>query len=106
MKMDLILETISFLLKEGFTRTTDEICQYSRNADLYYKKIGLEKYVVFNHYNKDKKEEFQGFDVWVSKYKSDKAIGKEKHNGNDSVVLSFKLERDKTLILKIINEKS
>lgn len=82
----------------GFKKTEDIIGEYSKNADLYFRKIANQRYIVFNHFNKKRKEDLQGLDCWISTYKSENEIGKSKAIQIDDVRLGFQMERDWNLI--------
>ena len=65
--------------KQGFEKTIDSISDYSTNADLYFRKIEDNYYIVFNNSNKTKREDLQGFDCLISKYNLSSEIGKRNH---------------------------
>ena len=96
--MDTTLNFISTLISNGFSKTDNPINDYSKNADLYYKKINKGEYIVFNHYNKNLKEHLQGFDCWISVYKNETNIGKIKVTDYTEIRLSFQISRDWNLI--------
>lgn len=93
---------IAKLQSYGFKKTNDIIGEYSKDADLYFRKIDNQKYIVFNHYNKNRKEHLQGFDCWISTYKSENDIGKSNAMQTDEVRLGFQLERDWDLIAQYL----
>jgi hypothetical protein len=93
-----ILSLIYELNQNGFLKTVDSINEYSNDADLYYRKIDNQKYLIFNHYNKKHKANLQGFDCWVSTYNLEMEIGKKKALQTNSVQLSFQIGRDWELI--------
>ena len=91
---EIISDFISTLELHGFHKTVDAIGDYSPNADLYYRLVDKNRYLVFNHYAKKSRAEFQGFDCWVSTYNSEHEIGTEKAQHVEQVQLSFQIERD------------
>jgi len=98
-----IKDAIYQLEEQGFEKTLDSISEYSTNADLYFRGIGNNRYIVFNHYNKTKREDLQGFDCWISKYKSKNEIGKKKAIKTDDIRLSFDFEEDWKLLTSHLN---
>lgn len=90
------------LKRYGFSETVDSINEYSIEADLYYRSIGGKRYLVFNHYNKKRKADLQGFDCWISTYNSENEIGKKKAIQIEDVRLSFQVERDWHLIASLL----
>ncbi len=93
-----ISDTIRTLRELSFAQTEDVIGQYSKAADLYYRHVGHNKYLVLNHFNKKYDPFLQGFDCWISTYHSVHDIGKKRAITNDDVRLSFNFERDWHLI--------
>lgn len=89
---------IDTLESYGFTKTLDKIGEYSSDADLYYRKIDANRYLIFNHYAKKHRAEFQGFDCWIGTYNSADEIGVKKAQGIEQVRLSFQIERDWPLV--------
>jgi len=82
----------------NFTKTVDSISSYSsNNPPLYYKYIGNGKYIVFNHWNYDKKNK-DGFDCWLAIYANEEQVGKKKPIDLQKLRLGFQLERDLPLI--------
>lgn len=75
-KQIIINETINNLIGLGFLKVIDETSSYSLKADLYYKLITENVFIVVNRINKNKSFEHQLFDCWISKYNSEEEIGK------------------------------
>tara|TARA_R110000868_G_scaffold357780_2_gene619301 strand:- start:558 stop:893 length:336 start_codon:yes stop_codon:yes gene_type:complete len=99
-----VRNTILDLENRGYSKSVDAIGEYLKGADLYYKKVFDNNYVVFTHYNKDKKEWLQGFDCWISLYNSNKDIGRLKALSSDHIILSFDFNKDWTLVYQKIEE--
>lgn len=99
---DIIPKLIRELTHNGFFKTVDMLSEYSKDADLYYRSIGDQQFIVFNHYNKNKKVQLQGFDCWVSKYKNESEIGKVKALHIEEIRLGFQFARDWELIDKYL----
>tara|TARA_R110000868_G_scaffold296383_1_gene556679 strand:+ start:539 stop:865 length:327 start_codon:yes stop_codon:yes gene_type:complete len=95
---------IEQLENRAYKKSLDNAGQYLKGSELYSKKISDNVYIVFNHYNKGKKEYLQGFDCWISTYKSENEIGKSKANLNDVIKLSFDFEEDWLLLNSRIDE--
>lgn len=82
------------LENRGYSKSLDIHGEYLKGSDLYYKRITDGAYIVFNHYNKDKKEYLQGFDCWMSYFDSKPEIGKSKAISSDVIKLSFDFKED------------
>ncbi len=93
-----IRNAIIQLEERGFEKTIDSISEYSTNADLYFRQIDDDRFVIFNHYNKMKKEKLQGFDCWISTYKSKNEIGKKPTSNTEDVRLTFDFSEDWKLL--------
>lgn len=93
-----IKEAIIQLENRGFQKSVDTISEYSSNADLYYRQIDENRFIIFNHYNKKKKEMLQGFDCWISKYESVNDMRKKKALVTEDVKLSFDFKDDWQLL--------
>lgn len=52
----------------SFASRIDENGDFSKDAMLYYRKLKSGKYLVVNHFNRKRKVELQGFDLWVCEY--------------------------------------
>lgn len=98
-----IKEVIQQLEVQGFEKTIDSISEYSPKADLYFRGIGNNRYVVFNRYNKTKREDLQGFDCWISEYNSKNEIGSKKAIVTEGIRLSFDFEEDWKLLNPHLN---
>ena len=98
-----IKESINQLEQKGFEKTIDSISEYSSNADLYFRRVKNNRFVVFNHYNKTEKENLQGFDCWLSTYESKKEIGKIPALNTEAVKLSFDFSKDWELLSDYFN---
>lgn len=97
-----ILELIAELERHGFSKTVDSNNDYSTEADLYYRYIGDNRYIVFNHYNKNSKYDLQGFDCRISTYNSEKEIGEKEAIQIEGVLRSFQVKRDWNLIAGLL----
>ncbi|HRK82945.1 MAG TPA: hypothetical protein PLZ12_15985 [Saprospiraceae bacterium] len=97
-----ILELIAELERQGFSKTVDSNNDYSTEADLYYRYIGDNRYIVFNHYNKNSKYDLQGFDCRISTYNSENEIGKKEAIQIEGVLRSFQVKRDWNLIAGLL----
>ncbi len=84
----------------GFEKRVDTIAEYSQNADLYIRKIDTERYIVLHHFNKNKHEELQGFDCWISTYRFENHIGKIPAIEMEEVKRSFDFGNDWKLIAR------
>lgn len=62
------------------------------------KKIDNNKFLIFSHYNADKKEDFDGFDCWLAHFENEKQIVVVRPRALQDIVLNFNLERDYKLI--------
>ncbi|MEM6321449.1 MAG: hypothetical protein AAF960_27575 [Bacteroidota bacterium] len=93
-----ISESIEQLEERGFEKTIDSIAEYSPNADLYFKQVNSKQYIIFNHYNKSKRQELQGFDCWLSTYQSKNDIGKKKAIHTKDIQLTFDFVEDWQLL--------
>jgi hypothetical protein len=98
----IISKLITDLSNSGFSKTVDTLNEYSTNADLYFRSIGNQQFIVFNHYNKKSKDHFQGFDCWLSNYKDQSEIGKIKALQIEEIRLGFQFSRDWELITKYL----
>lgn len=99
---DAISKLITELSNSGFSKMVDTLNEYSINADLYFRSVGNQQYIVFNHYNKKGKDNLQGFDCWLSKYKKQSEIGKTKASKIEEIRLGFQFSRDWKLIDKYL----
>lgn len=97
-----IVGALAELERHRFSKTVDSINEYSTEADLYYRNIGGKRYLVFNHYNKKRRADLQGFDCWISTYNSENEIGKKKAIQTEDVRLSFQVERDWHLVASLL----
>ena len=93
---------IGTLERYGFAKTVEKIGEYLPDSDLYCRKIDANRYLIFNHYNKKHRAEFQGFDCWIGTYNTADEIGVQKAQGVEQVRLSFQIERDWPLIAKYL----
>jgi hypothetical protein len=92
------------LENRGYKKSSDVLGEYHKRADLYSKKVRDGVYVVFSHYNKDKKEYLQGFDCWLSIFNSKPEIGKSKALSTDAIRLSFDFKGDWILLASKIED--
>ena len=95
-------KAINQLGEFGFEQAIDFISEYSPNADLYFKQLDIERFILFNHYNKNKSEELQGFNCWLSTYKSKSYIGKIPAIEIESIKSTFNFEGDWALIAEFL----
>jgi hypothetical protein len=84
-----------------FSKTIDNIGSYSKKALLYYKLIESKKYLVFNHYNSERKD-LDCFDSWIATYSDEKQIGNKKPLSLQDLRLGFNLDRDFELIKQYV----
>ncbi len=85
-----------------FENTIDKVGSFCKGNDLYFKQIGNDEFLVFNHYNKNRILE-SGFDVWKAKFNNKNKIGIEPPKILEQIKLSFKIERDYGLIEQYLN---
>ena len=90
-------QLLAKLSEWGFETTIDIIGSFCKGNDLYYKQIGSNEFLVLNHYNKNKVLEC-GFDAWKIKFIDKDKIGVELPRIIEQIRLSFKVERDYSLI--------
>ena len=90
--------TLDFMSSWMFRKVSDDLNEYSKNADLYWIPVQGRKYLVINHYNRKRKIALQGFDLWLSEYRSDNDIGKEKAISTKSLKLCFKYPEHKNIL--------
>lgn len=93
-----ILDSLRTLRELNFVQAKDIHGEYSKDADLYFRHIGYNKYLVLNHFNKKRPAHLQGFDCWISTYHSMDDIGRKRAITIDQVRLTFDFERDWHLI--------
>ncbi len=103
-KYQLKFDSVKDLENRGYLKTIDTVGQYIKGCDLYYKQIQDRTYIVFNHYNKGKKEWLQGFDCWISAYSNINDIGKVKAQSSDRIKLSFDMKEDWHYISQKVDE--
>ncbi|MCC6583568.1 MAG: hypothetical protein IT271_07685 [Chitinophagales bacterium] len=95
-------ELISKLKEWNFVKTIDSLGSFCKGNPLYYKSLGSKKYLVFNHYNSEYKDN-DGFDCWLATFNKDKEIGLKRPTDNQSIQLSFNIDRDFILIKNYLN---
>lgn len=93
-----ISEFIDTLRQFNFAQTVDKAGDCLPDSDLYYRKTSGGRFLVFNHYNKKHRAEFQGFDCWLSTYGPADEVGLKKAQKIETVQLGFQIERDWPLI--------
>lgn len=88
------------LKKYRFNRTVDTAANFSRMSPIYYRQIGLNDYLVFNHYNVNESHLYQGFDCWVAKYEVSMVedINQKKLIKRSLIKTNFKMPIDFKLI--------
>lgn len=86
----------------GFMNTIDRVSSFGTNNPLYYKSIGENRYLVFNHYNSTSKKHNDGFDCRVAEFEKDNEIGKKLPKSIEKIKLTFNLESDYGLIKKYV----
>ena len=84
-----------------FNKTVDKIGAFCSGNDLYYKHIGDNKYLVFNHYNPNMLMQ-SGFDSWIATFTSEKNIGNKRPINIKQIKLSFHLDKDYKLIKNFV----
>lgn len=95
-KHDIEIKAIlNFLKKKDFKKSVDTKGLICKGAVLYYRKIKDSQYLVFAHFNHDKKRWKDGFDCYMAIY-MEKSPSIEKHipTSLETVKLSFKIEQD------------
>lgn len=97
-------EIITELEKIGYLKSIDSIGDYLKGGDLYSRQVSDKTFVVFNHYNKGKKESLQGFDCWISEYNAQHEIGKVKAIDIKEFKLSFDFNEDWSNLRTKMNE--
>lgn len=80
-----------------FKSTVDKIGTFCINNPLYYKKVGENKYLIFNHFNSKNKNN-DGFDSWLATYSTENQIGSKKPLLIEDIRLNYILDRDFELI--------
>jgi len=118
-KQNNISNFITLLLGSNFEKVDDNCNCYSTNADLYIHEISFENYqllskhsiyndqsiyqkgdkkyfVVINHFNKNRKSQLQGFDLWLSVYDNKFDIGRKGFIHNYSIRLNCDVHLDVT----------
>jgi len=93
---EFIDKAIDQLEEFGFLKTLDHIAEYSVEADIYYKQIDEQRFIVFHHYRKNETE--QSFDCWISTYEREIFIGKIHAIEMEGVKDSFDFKDDWKLI--------
>lgn len=86
----------------NFKTTVDTIGTFCINNPLFYKKVRDNKYLVFNHFYSENKNN-DGFDSWVATYSNEKHIGKKEPLLIENIRRSFQLDRDFELIEIYLN---
>lgn len=94
--MDQISSTLYWL--KGYANQVDEDHDFSLNAMLYFRKTKSGKYVVINHFNRNKKIEFQGFDSWLCEYYETEEPGRWAPKTISEIKLGLKLPDDLRLL--------
>lgn len=95
---EFIKAAIDQLEEFHFLKTIDRIAEYSANADIYYKQIDEQRFIIFHHFNKNKLELTQGFDCWISTYEREIYIGKLPAIEMETVKTTFDFREDWKLI--------
>jgi hypothetical protein len=85
----------------NFSKTIDTAGSYCKESPLYYKLIENKKYLVFNHFNANRKD-LDGFDSWIATYSDEKQIGNKRPLSVQDVRLGFNLDRDFELIKQYV----
>lgn len=69
-KIEQMQATLEFFKANVFAKTIDTLGEYSRSSILYYLPVSNGKYLVANWYGGNRNILFQGFDLWLSEYKT------------------------------------
>ncbi|GEN74156.1 hypothetical protein [Chryseobacterium lathyri] len=97
-----------FMKNEGFTETIGKNLNFADDMPLFYKRIGENKFLVFNipYYGKVKGRFFQA-DFWRVKVNNEDAFLKKKIDKNlyDDIILGFRMERNLELYYKEIGRE-
>lgn len=75
-KLKQIRDTLIYFRNNFFQRTTDELVEYSKEADIYSISIKEGVYLFASYYNANKNVKLQGFDLWISQYSKPSDIEK------------------------------
>jgi len=83
-------------------KTIDLPGNFLGGSDIYYKNIGRNDFLVFNHY-KSKSGVVEGFDTWIAAFKNENQIVTKKADSIRQIKLCFHLDNDFDLINRYIN---
>lgn len=86
-----------------FSQVFDNIGDsFGKGNPLYYKSIGNDHYLVFNHYSSNRKNH-DGFDCWMATFADEKHIGIKKPLSLQEIQLSFRLDSHIHIIEQYLN---
>jgi len=97
-----IKRILESLRKWKFENTVDSIGSFSKDADLYFKHIDQNDFIVFNHFNKHRIL-LSGFDAWKAKFSHANQIGKKLPIAIEEIKLSFEIDRDLKLVTPFLD---
>lgn len=94
-----IKEMLNVFMEKDFKKSVDTKGLFCKDAILYYKKVKDFQYLIFAHFNHDKKKWKDGFDCYLATY-LEKSPSIEKHipTSLDTVKLSFNIDQDFKII--------
>ena len=92
-----IQNVLDFFQANGFQKVVDKKSHFSKDADLYFKKVNSGRYLIFNHFNKGKPN-LAGFDCCNAQFQKESEIGLKEPSEMEHIASSFDLQRDFHLI--------
>lgn len=98
-----IQKVLEMLNKWEFSKTVDLNSTLTTNAPLYYRKIDKQSFIIFTHYCAGEKNNTDGFDCFITKFKKTSHIGLEKPIEWDLIIKTVDFDRDYSLIEKYLN---
>ena len=99
-----VTEIITHLLEAGFKKTVDKGSYLTTDADLYFKHVTANQYMIFTHYNHDQHIRLQGFDYWFCEFNSEREIGQKRPKQKLNSILSFQFYRDWKNIQELLEQ--
>lgn len=86
----------------GFNKQVNLSATFGKGNPLYHKKIGEKEFLVFVHRNSDNNKVHDIFECWMTKYLSEKHIGKTPPFYMNELRLGFHLDRDYNVIKEFV----
>ena len=87
-------EMDKFLISENFIHTTDQIGNFSKGGDLYYKQISDNVFLLINYANFNFKKQQPIYDFWKIQSSDKNEFLKRKNDQIENILLGFNLSRD------------